>query len=460
MSRVPIRWRLTIVFVVAMAAVLSIVGLVLYQRLERSITGQINDRLAARGAAVAALVETDALVGAAADNGLRSEDSFVRVVGPDGRVVASTPGVGVPPMPAAPSGVPRYVELNVIERDGDSEPARLRIAQVDRPAGTYVVTIGESTSDRRDALRGLLTQLWILGPIALVAASLLGYLVSRAALRPVEEMRHRADQIGADAAGTRLSVPAASDEVGRLATTLNAMLDRLDAGLRRERRFVADASHELRTPLALLQTELELAQRRSRTPQELQAAIDSAKQEVDRLTRLAEDLLVLAAADEGVFPIRPTPLDADDLIQGVARRFAPRAAAAGRVVRAEASPGLVLLADRLRIEQALGNLVDNALRDGAGPVLIAAEAERDAVTLRVEDDGPGFATALLPTVFERFSRADGVRSNGAAGLGLSIVQAIATAHGGVAVASNRAEGGAQVVIRLPVERLPADGSAS
>ena len=164
--------------------------------------------------------------------------------------------------------------------------------------------------------------------------------------------------------------------------------------------------------------------------------------------------MVLAAADEGRLPLRPMRLDAEELLQGVARRFASRATASGRAIRVDSAPGLVLVADRLRIEQALGNLVDNALRDGAGTVLIGAERELDAVVLRVADDGPGFADAQLPGVFERFSRANGVRSNGAAGLGLSIVQAIAIAHGGMAVASNRAEGGAQVVIRLPCERPP------
>jgi two-component system, OmpR family, sensor kinase len=453
-SRIAIRWRLTIVFVVAMAVVLSLVGLVLYERLGSSITGQINDRLTARGDVVAGLIATEGLVDAAGDSSLRSEDAFIRVVDPAGRVVASTPGVGIPNAPVPSSNTPRFVELNVIEPDGDTEPARLRIGQVARPDGAYVVTIGESTSDRRDALRGLLTQLWLLGPIALVVASILGYLVSRAALRPVDEMRRMADQIGADATGPRLPIPGAADEVQRLATTLNAMLDRLDAGMRRERRFVADASHELRTPLALLQTELELAQRRSRTPQELEAAIDSAKQEVDRLARLAEDLLVLAAADEGRLPLRASQLDTGDLLHGIGRRFAQRAAAAGRDLRVGSVPGLVLVADRLRIEQALGNLVDNALRDGAGTVRVEADREGDAVLLRVADDGAGFADDLLPDVFERFARADGIRTNGAAGLGLSIVQAIATAHGGVAVASNRAEGGAQVVIRLPAEGPP------
>lgn len=315
--------------------------------------------------------------------------------------------------------------------------------------GAYLVTVGESVTDRRDALVGLRTQLWLLGPVALLLASLLGYLVSGAALRPVELMRRRAASIGADDADARLPLPAAPDEVRRLGETLNDMLDRLDAGLRRERRFVADASHELRTPLALLQTELELATRRPRSAAELDAALRSAKEEVDRLVRLAEDLLVLAAADEGRLPLRPSAIDVAELMQGVVGRFDGRAAQLGREITVTVPDQTSVWADRLRLEQALGNLVDNALRDGRGRVALRTTATPDQIEFCVADEGDGFPGELLPEVFERFTRAGGVRSSGTAGLGLAIVKAIATAHGGSARAANRPGGGAEVTFSIP-----------
>ena len=449
MSRLPIRARLTLVFALAMAGVLAVVGVVLHQRLSSSITQQIDDRLQSRSATLTTLVSRGDVRSALSQPGLAADDAFARVIAPNGQVRATSPGFGIPPIAKGAPGGPKFVEFDVIEPDGDREPARVLTTRVIRPDGTYVLTVGESLTDRRDALRSLVSQLWLLGPVALLVASLLGYLVSRAALRPVELMRRRAELIGAEDPGGRLPLPAAADEVHRLGQTLNAMLDRLDAGLSRERRFVADASHELRTPLALLQTELDLATRRSRSPQELQAAIHSAKEEVERLVRLAEDLLVLASADEGRLPLRPTAFDAGEFLDAIASRFAARATSLGRVVSVDAPQGTTVYADRVRLEQALGNLVDNALRQGDGTVTVRVRTANDVIRFAVTDEGTGFPDDLLLTAFERFTRADGVRANGATGLGLAIVHAIASAHGGSVSARNRAGGGAEVSLSLP-----------
>jgi signal transduction histidine kinase len=215
------------------------------------------------------------------------------------------------------------------------------------------------------------------------------------------------------------------------------MLGRLEAGIARERRFVADASHELRTPLALLSTELELAQRRPRSPEELRAALDSAAEEVDRLTRLAEDLLVLARADEGQLPLRREEIQVKDLLETVAGRF-------NQNVEVGVQDGDSIVGDRLRLEQALGNLVDNARRHGAGTIRLEAERRDDRVEIRVSDEGPGFPPELLPHAFDRFTRGDEARERGGTGLGLAIVAAVAKAHGGRAHAA-----GSTVTIELP-----------
>ena len=447
MNRLPIRLRLTVVFALAMAAVLAILGVALSQRLGSSITTQIDDRLHVRSA-LAALIPRQDLQTALSEPGLQADDAFLRVIAPDGAVLATSRGFGIPPS-ASSVNADGFMEFAIVEPDGDTEPARALTSRLNRADGTYTLVVGESVTDRRDALRGLATQLWLIGPIALALASLLGYLVSGAALRPVEQMRRRAAEIGADDPGGRLPLAGADDEVRRLGETLNAMLGRLDAGLVRERRFVADASHELRTPLALLQTELDLATRRSRSPEELHATIASAKEEVERLVRLAEDLLVLAAADEGRLPLNPTIVDARDLLEGVAHRFAARAALEGRTISVDVGRDVTIWGDRLRLQQAVGNLVDNALREGAGTVALRAIPATDAIELAVTDQGHGFPEVLLPTLFERFTRAGGVRTSEASGLGLAIVKAIADAHGGSAAAVNRPGGGAEVVLSLP-----------
>ena len=224
------------------------------------------------------------------------------------------------------------------------------------------------------------------------------------------------------------------------------MLARLDAGLLRERRFVADASHELRTPLSLLRTELELALRRPRTPEEHEAALRSVAEEVDRLMRLAEGLLLLATAEEA--GLQPERIQVSELLESVARRFGNHGA-----VELDDTLGEVE-ADRLRLEAALGNLVENAFRHGAPPIRLEAAREGDRAVFRVTDAGPGFPPDFLEHAFERFARADEARTEKGAGLGLAIAAAVARAHGGEATARNLPGGGAEVTISIPVAFEP------
>jgi two-component system OmpR family sensor kinase len=227
------------------------------------------------------------------------------------------------------------------------------------------------------------------------------------------------------------------------------MLERLERAIERERSFVADASHELRTPLALLKAELELALRKPRTAPELEQALKSAAAETDRLVRLAEDLLVLAQADDGRLRLRRDTVRAGALLGSVQEAFRRRAESAGRTIEGETSDSIALDADRIRLEQALGNLVDNALRHGSGSVLVSAVERNGRVEFHVLDEGQGFPPAFLPHAFERFGRADEARTSGGAGLGLALAAAIAEAHGGSAHAVNREGGGADVWLSIP-----------
>jgi signal transduction histidine kinase len=312
--------------------------------------------------------------------------------------------------------------------------------------GGRSLVVGRSLASREESLDRLRHEFLIAAPLALVLATLAGYFLAGAALRPVEAMRRRASAITAATPGSRLPVPAAGDEISRLAETINEMLTRLEAAFEHERRFVADASHELRTPLALLRTELELALRRTRSRDELEAAVRSAAEETDRLVGLAEDLLLVARADQGGLPVRPERVRTGELFDHVVARFAGRAGELGRTLSTGAGD-FVVEADRLRVEQALGNLVTNGLVHGAGAVVLSARSVNGHVELHVRDEGAGFPPEFAPRAFDRFSRADESRGRGGSGLGLAIVQAIAEAHGGSAGASNLA-GGADVWISL------------
>ena len=269
----------------------------------------------------------------------------------------------------------------------------------------------------------------------------------------MEAMRRRAAGVSLEHDGERLPLPAARDEIRRLGETLNAMLDRLHDSYERERRFVADASHELRTPVAVIKTELEGALRAGGHEPEVRAGLSAALEECDHLALLAEDLLVLARSGEDGLALRVEPLEAAALLEGVRDRFADRARERGRAIRVEAANGLRLEADELRLRQALSNLVDNALRYGAGDVVLSSRASDGGSQLEVADSGPGFPSELGERAFERFSRGDIARSRGGTGLGLAIVRAIAEAHGGRAkiVPTGR---GATVRISLPDYHVP------
>ena len=431
-----------------MAAVLVAVGLFVYSRVGSDLNSALNTSLRTRADDLAATATRPGSIEPHQDRLVARDESLAQVIGPGGRVQYSSAGVGRAPVLSGEELARARREPVFADRNGVAHfDERLRLLA--RPAGNRVVIVGATREDREEALGSLKEVLLIGLPIALVLSAFAAYGVATAALRPVSAMRAEAAEISRLESGHRLPVPQGRDELSQLGDTLNEMLDRLERSAERERGFVASASHELRTPLALLRTELELALREGRSPEELREAVASAASESDRLVQLAEDLLVLARADEGRLPVRPEQLDVAELLATTARRFQTRAADAGRELQVAEPDGLVLRADRLRAEQALANLVDNALRHGEGAVELAAEPAGDGVLLHVRDRGPGFDPALNGHAFERFTRGDRARSRGGTGLGLAIVDAIARSHGRTAGAASREGGGADVWIELP-----------
>jgi two-component system, OmpR family, sensor kinase len=454
LRRLPIRARLTLAFAAAMALVLAATGAFVYLRMSDELETTVDTGLRSRGGDVAALVqqESEGLTESGRSPLTERGENLAQVLSPSGRVLDGTPRYRSRPL-LTRAELRRAARHTIfVERRrvrGLDAPVRLLATPVRAEGRPTVAVVGALLDDRDEALHRLLVLLAIGGPVALLLASLAGYGVAAAALRPVETMRREAAEVSVTEPGRRLPVPPARDEIGRLGATLNEMLARLEAAFERERGFVSDASHELRTPLSILRTELELALRQGRTEAELKAALRSAAEETDRLNQLAEDLLVLARSDQGELPLRTEEVATGELLERAGERYASRASGSGRAIRVEPDGELRILADRPRLEQALTNLVENALRHGRGDVVLSAEEQSGVVELHVRDEGEGFPTSFLPTAFERFTRADPARSRGGAGLGLAIVAAIATAHGGEAAARNRPEGGADAWIRLP-----------
>ena len=435
MTRLPLRLRLTLVFALAMALVLAGAGWLVYAHVASDLKGSLDQQLRSRAQDVSALVRRDGSLQSTGGGLVERGESFAELLTANGTASTHT----------------LFVDRESVP--GLNENARMLALPVKRGRRPFVLVVGTTKENNAETLQSVLNAFLIGGPLALVLASLAGYVLAGAALRPIEAMRRRAADISASSLDDRLPVPSTQDEVSRLGETLNEMLTRIADGLERERRFVADASHELRTPLALLKTELELALRRARSREELEAAIRAAAQDTERLSRIADDLLLLARAEQGRVPLRREPVDVADVLEAVAERFRPRAELEGRSVSVDPGDPLVVSADRLLLEQALGNLVDNAFHHGAGEVTLSAERRNGSAELHVLDRGNGFPTGFLHHAFEPFSRAQKADADGS-GLGLAIVQTIADAHEGTARAANAERGGADVWITLAL-----DGSA-
>jgi heavy metal sensor kinase len=453
LDRVPIRLKLALTFAGMMIVLFGVLSFLLYFQFAAGLDAGIRSSLDTRAADLSATARESnhqLLAHPALPVG---SDGFAQILDPAGRILASTPGRGDHSLLTAVE-VARALHGRVEVNQGE----RVQLLAY-RPASTSarpnVLVVGVSTADRDSALASLQRLLFIGGPIALLIACAAGYVVAARALGPVETMRRRAARMCGFGTDERLPVPRARDEIHRLGETLNEMLARLEEVVERGRAFVAGASHELRTPLTILQLELDEALSGDRSDEELREAIGSAREEVRRLTSLAEDLLVIAQSDHQRLPIISERFEVHRAMRVIAERYSHLDGLVGRTVRVEPEGEVFLNADVARLDQALSNMVHNALRFSDGPVVMHASTREGLVELHVLDRGPGFSPEFLPHAFERFSRADPARSRGGTGLGLAIVRAIAEAHGGRVEAENRAGGGAHVWLTLPGVVAPA-----
>ncbi|MFN8604453.1 MAG: ATP-binding protein [Candidatus Binatia bacterium] len=456
MRRIPIRLRLTLAFAATITVVLAATGMFLYLHMGSDLDHSIDKGLRSRTGDIRALVlQADSgLRDATKAQGSRSTD-WAQIVDGRGRVFDATAGLGQHSLlPAA--RLPQLSSDVMVQRvtvPAAGGPARLLATPVRAQGRRLIVIVAAPLGDRDRALADLRGLLLIGGPAALLLASLAGYALAAAALRPVDSMRRRAALISAEDLTQRLPLPPARDELQRLGETLNAMLDRLQGGLERERAFTADASHELRTPLTLLRTELELIARDHPSGLQLEAAVLDAVEDTDRLTRLVDDLLVLARAERDEQPIPTQAIPVADAFTAVMTRF-PKIDEE-RQIDVTALGSLRVLADPDLLQRALSNMVENALTHGGGTIELSAEAAGAAVELHVRDRGTGFPPAFLPHAFERFARASAAPRHTGTGLGLAIVDVIARRLGGAARLANRPGGGADVWISIPAATSPA-----
>jgi signal transduction histidine kinase len=322
-----------------------------------------------------------------------------------------------------------------------------------------IVVAGQSTAFPTNQLAGFRTFLVIASIVTLIVVAIVSWLVAGRAVRPLVTLARTTEAIGATGdLSRRLELSKSRDEVGRLTTSFNAMIARLQssqsdlaAALAAQQRFVADASHELRTPLSTIRTNAEfLRENPDAAATDRTAAIGDIVTEAERMGRLVDGLLVLARADAGI-AIERRPVDLRAVAVDEARRVRPP----GRVrdetesVRVTADGSALVSGDAEALGRVIRALLDNAFRHGKPPVGITVAKRNGAVSLEVHDAGPGLPKGSEERIFERFYQADPARTGEGTGLGLAIARAIVQAHGGTIRASNVDEGGTAVTIELP-----------
>jgi heavy metal sensor kinase len=450
--RLPISVRLGATFAAVFLAVLFALSTIAYWGLGERLRSELDSSLVGpaealqqSGLGVMDLEGTEI-------SGVESPDLEIQVISADGRVVQTSDEhmSSQPVLSAAQAAEARRAGgLFADVEDGDGEAFRALAVPLRKPSSRVLVMMAKLDSVE-DAQAGLLRLALVLFPFAGLLAGAAGWLVARRGLRPIAHMTADAERISARAPFPRLAVPPSRDEVARLGTTLNGLLDRIEEARRREREFTADASHELRTPLAILRAELELA-RNHATDDRFVTALDSALEETDRLSHLVDDLLLLGRADAGHVTAQ-TLVGVAEVADGLLPGF--RTLAGRRGITVSSVGDAVVRADPRALSRAVANLLDNAIRHAAdgGNVALHITQRPDGTAITVIDDGPGVPPEEREQMVQRFAQLDRahVRSGGA-GLGLSIVSAVAAAqHGRLEISDAPSGRGLAVTLYLPV----------
>jgi heavy metal sensor kinase len=463
----PIRIRLTAWYAALLAAIVVGLGAFLVLQLRSDLHEAIDDELSENAVQLARAYggEGPEDFTDVAQTVLPRASAAAQLLDVRGRVllrygVVATPGplIGADARRDALAGRPRVLTVRL---GGRRQRYRLRASAFRDDGVRRIVVVAETLQPVEDSVRRVLVLLLLAGPAALAATALAGYWLARKALRPVDRMTSQAEEIGFDRLHERVAVPRAADEIGRLAVTLNAMLDRLERGVREKHRLIADASHELRSPLAVMRAELDVSLRGDDLSPEARDVLGSAREEVDGMSRTVDNLLTLAQADEGRLELLKTRVDLRAALDAAVRPLRPLAEANG--VRLEVSSGrFETQADPHRLHLALTNFVENAIKFSppGGEVHVSGWHRGGEVGFTVTDDGPGIPAEAREHLFDRFYRVDSARGRdvGGSGLGLAICREVALAHGGRVWVESEEGRGSAFSLALPGGRAqPATG---
>jgi heavy metal sensor kinase len=462
--RLSIRWKLTLWYTLALAVVLAGFGTLVYGLLVHALYERIDEVLSAQLKLLEQNSQDQRMVsdrqGRLAyfiDEFKEHANVFVAVYDSRGEVYVRTEQLAassVPPSPTIASGqqLSENVPLPIIGRQ------RTLAARVPLGGEEFTVVFMASLEDVDRELGQVLAVLAAAGPMALLVAGGLGYLLARKAMAPLDQLDRLTREITAEHLNRRLPVVNPGDELGRLAMTINAMIGRLERSFAEIRRFTADASHELRTPLTAIRTETEVALSKPMDKAECQQLLGSVLEECERLTRLTDQLLALSREDAGSGKQLREVVDLAAVVQGAVETMRPLADAKAIQLSFRAGGMHIVRGDEGRLRQVFYNLLDNAIKytPEGGTAEVTLDQRDGVVKVTLRDTGIGIPAEHLPHVFERFYRVDKARSRaeGGTGLGLSIAQSIAAAHGGRIDLASAPGQGTTCTVSLPAEPNP------
>jgi two-component system OmpR family sensor kinase len=457
----PIRIRLTLWYTFLLGAILIAFSILLYWVLKYSLHNQVDSNLQDRAQQVGAGIVNQAVIRQSGNvvgievpelNVFSSPAIFIQVTEADGSLVTATDNLGKQRFPVDQQILQANQEGHSIYKTITIDQTHLRIYSAPIRLGPRVVgaiQVGQSLKDVEDTLSQVLFFLTAGTVAGLIVASLVGAFLAWTTLRPVERVNRAALRIvSAQDLKQRLPISNSNDEIDRLIITINGMLERLDNFFQAQVRLSADVSHELRTPLTVIRGNVDLLRRGAASdPAELNEALSIIDGELDRMSRIVADLLLLSQADAGL-SLRMQPVELDTIILDVYRQ--------ARVTATEVNLQLghedqaVIQGDADRLKQLLLNLVTNALKHtpAGGYITLSLYREPEQIRITVADTGRGITPTALPHIFERFYRADNNDQKGT-GLGLSIAQWIAQAHGGQITVTSELGKGSVFTLSLP-----------
>lgn len=466
----PLRVRLTLWYGSALALVLIVFSVVLYVITARNLRDDVDQSLEETAATAVRSLEERGFLPLLDEEDLLSQfpelariDKFFQIFSPSGTITIRSPNIKRHEVPLSRKALETsFNGQTVFETAKYPNEPQLRLISVPinyQGRLLYIVQVGTSMESIEDTLRRFLILLIVAVPIALTVSLAAGWFLAGRALRPVDAITLAAQRIAAGDLSQRLTMQTASDEIGRLAGTFNNMIGRLDASFRQIRQFTSDASHELRTPLTVMKGETELVLRRPRPLEDYHSVLESNLEEIDRMTRIVDELLFLSRADMGEVKMELLPVSLETLVEDIHRQ----ATLLGQDRMIEVVLGTVMPArvqgDELRLRELLLNLVENAVKysNPKGKVTISLVTDGQQAIISVTDQGIGIAPDDRPKIFDRFFRTDEARAHTkkGTGLGLAICSWIAEVHKGRINVQSELGRGSTFTVTLPLAPRPA-----